>query len=78
MSEDFSARSMWPYYAVLLLCAGQAWRPTLLVWCVLITMFLAALASVISAENASTGERCVLAVLIALPILGLWYFRPQT
>jgi len=78
MSEDFSVRSMWPHYAVLLLCAGQAWRPTLLVWCVLIMMFLAAFAAVISAENPFTGERVVLAVLIALPILGLWYFRPQT
>jgi hypothetical protein len=55
MSEDFSVRSMFPYYAVLLLCAAQAWKPTLLVWCVLITMFLAGLASVISAENVSTG-----------------------
>jgi hypothetical protein len=77
MAEDTGLRSMWPYYALLVLCAVQAWRPTLFVWCVLMTVFLAGLATVIFAGTATRDERFFFATLIGVPVIALWFFRPR-
>jgi len=76
MSEETSLRSMGPYYAVIAVCAIQAWRPTLLLWCLLMTAFLAMLVTIVSAGAATTTDRLVFGVLLGVPIIALWYFRP--
>ena len=61
LAEETGLRSMWPYYALLFACAFQAWRPTLLLWCLLMTTFLAALRTVIFAGTATAIDRVVFA-----------------
>jgi hypothetical protein len=76
LAEETGLRSMWPYYALLFACAFQAWRPTLLLWCLLMTTFLAALGTVIFAGTATAIDRVVFAVVLGGPIIALWHFRP--
>ena len=78
LAEDTSWRSMWPYYTLIALCAVQTWRPTLFLWGVLMAVFLLALATMIFAGTAATTDRLVLALLLGLPVIALWYFRPKS
>jgi hypothetical protein len=77
MAEEASLRSMWPYYALIGLCAVQAWRPTLLIWCVLMMVFLVAFATVPFGGTAAMTERFVFATLLGVPVIALWFFRPK-
>ena len=77
LSEETSLRAMWPYYMLVVLCAVQTWRPTRLVWCVLMAVFLAGLTTVIFAGTATMRDRFVFAVLLGVPVIALWQFRPK-
>jgi hypothetical protein len=77
MAEDFSWRSMWPYYVLITMCAFQAWRPTMLVWSVLLMVFLLAVTTVPFGGTATIGERVFFATLTGLPVIALLLFRPR-
>jgi hypothetical protein len=68
---------MFPYYALLGLCALQVWRPTVLVWCVLMAAFLYGLVIVSVGGPATIFDRVVFASLIGVPALALWLSRPR-
>ena len=73
---DTSIRSMWPYYSLFVLCVIQLWRPTLFVWFVLLAAFMWGLVIVITETSAAAHDRVVFAVVMGVPTVALWWFRP--
>jgi hypothetical protein len=76
-SEGENVSTMWHFVLLLTLCIVQLWRPTLLVWLVIVVAFGGYAVTILVYPVVLTlRERAVFVLLGVIPSIALLWFRP--